>query len=60
MTGTPRALPPHAFRKLLSGSWLELVALQHLVGGRGLNVGHVGHVVMTGTLIARKLAGARM
>ena len=60
MTGTPRALPPHAFRKLLPGSWLELVAVQHLAGGRGLNVGHVGHVVMAGTLIARKLAGARM
>lgn len=41
MTGTPRALPPHAFRKLLSGSWLELVAVQHLANGR---VGHVDNV----------------
>lgn len=41
MTGTPRALPPHAFKKLLSGSWLEPVAVQHLAGGR---VGHVDNV----------------
>ena len=58
MTGTPRALPPHAFKKQLSGSNSELVAVQHLPYGRGRHVSHVGHVVMAMQPIGRNHAGA--